>query len=112
MPHADPERDRQPDLLSEATDPFDQLEPGAHRAERVVVVRVLQAEHPDDGIPGEVVGAAAERLELLGDHAVVAGQDLAVALGIDLARDLGRPHRSTKITVTNLRSSGGGAPTG
>ena len=91
--HADPERDRQPDLLPEATDPLDELEPGAHRAERVVVVRVLQAEHADDGVPGEVVGAAAERLELLGDHAVVAGQDLAVALGIDLARDLGRPHQ-------------------
>ena len=88
---ADPERDREPDLLARAARPGRRAQPGPNGAERVVVVRVLQAEDPDDGVAGEVVGAAAERLELLGDHAVVAGQDLAVALGVDLAGEPGRP---------------------
>ena len=74
---ADPERDREPDLLAEATDAIDEPQAGPDGAERVVVVRVLQAEDPNDRVPGEVVRAAAERFELLGDHAVVAGEDLA-----------------------------------
>ena len=39
----------------EAPDAVDEREPGADRAERVVVVRVLEAEDPDDRVPGEVV---------------------------------------------------------
>ena len=55
-------------------------------------MRVLQAEDPNDRIPGEVVRAAAERLQFLGHHPVVAGEDLSVAFGIDLAGQQGRPH--------------------
>ena len=90
--HADPERDREPDVFAEATDAVDEAQACPNGAERVVVVGVLQAEDPNDGVTGEVVGAAAERLELLRNHAVVAGQDLPVALRIDLAGEPRRPH--------------------
>jgi len=108
-PNADPERDREPDLLAEATDAVDQPQAGPNGAERVVVVRVLEAEDPDDRIPGEVVRAAAERLEFLGHHPVVPGQDLSVAFGIDLAGQQGRPdevHEDHRDELALLRRRG------
>ena len=89
-PDPDAQGDREPVLLPELADAVDEREPGADGPERVVVVGVRDPEDPHHGVAGEVVRAAAERFELVGHDPVVAGKDVAVALGVDASRELGR----------------------
>ncbi len=88
--HPRPERDREPVALADPLDPLDEGEAGPHGAQRVVVVDLGDAEDADDRVAGEVVRAAPERLELLGHGPVEGRDDLAVALGVDLRRELRR----------------------
>ena len=68
-------------------------ERGADRAHGVVVVGRRHAEHRQDRVADERLGAAAQPLDLLGHHPVERREHLAEAFGVQVRRQLRRAHQ-------------------
>ena len=66
---------------------------GAHRAERVVLVHLRQPEDGHHRVADELLGPAAERLQLLDGGVEEPPEDLARALGVQALREPGGVHQ-------------------
>ena len=91
--NVDLERPVESELLAEPPEPSADREPRSHRADRVVLVRLGEAEDGHDRVADELLRLATQRVELLGRRVVEAPEDLAGALGIEPAREPGGVHQ-------------------
>ena len=90
---ADPDVDADPEALElaiEAPDRLDDVEPGADRPQRVVLMRLGIAEIGQHGVAGVVADVALEARDDLGAALLVAPQHLVQILRIEPGRERGR----------------------
>ena len=86
---ANPKRLRESERAAETTETAADREPGAHRAEGVVLVDRGQSEHGHHCVADELLRTPSEGLQLLGRGVEERAQDLAGALGVQTLPESG-----------------------